>query len=251
MQNNSVWPDILYGMFGRQLPNFDEPIQKYFVELKHLDVPTNKVRALANDIMGDDWVAVNENFLDNIQDQADAGGVFTIYLQAAAGQAFIGKWGEHDLVNSVGTYPWWDFSRNELKPHFPDELGHRHFCSQCDVEKKDEMAPCENGGCPLGLVNFSGMQDQLLALQATMKADAGSFEETVAEAALQEGGNEEEEGLVPVEEVTHVGYKCPSCDTIHSLGSHIDCDGDIDCYGEDEDGWDCDYFNAEENKHYE
>lgn len=247
MAERSLAHILTFGLFERQLPDFDKPMWRIAIELKHLDVPENQVRALANSMMGENGVAPTENFLDYVLEHAGSYGSFHVYVQEEGVKEFTEKYMEKNIVADIHDGAYCGVSKRHLKEIFPEEFESRFFCPDCDYEKKEENDPCGNnsGTCQYGNMAHAKMAETNQKLQAMLDAVNKDVEEVAESDSF---------GLAfgsiavpaPVSAKTPFHYECPCCAQEYPSNTYIDCDGDIDCGN-------CDYgyFGAEENKHYE
>lgn len=236
MQNQSMFPDWVYGLYGRQLPNFSEPIRMIQLVTEKLDVTTGKARQLLSNIMGTDGVVVRDDFIDYHLDEIGKQGVFYLHIQEACIPSFLDRYKDNVLIDEIDEFSWRPVcSMWHLSQTFPDEFEGRYFCDACSVEKKGEMDPCENGNCRKGLTNFKGMQEELQGTIAQMERDRDMFDNVTQELV---------EMPAMAEEPAVVMYACPVCETQHP-GSAIDEDGEICCNHCEENG-DYEWFDADE-----
>ena len=208
-----------FGWFSRELPDMMEPMMGALVQLVHVGATESMLRRSLDKICKMDWVAVPEGYVeDSIASAYGDYGRFRVYVQTQYLDEVVDALTDMDPVLRVHAHQWYAIKRHDLKEIFPDSYQDTFFCEACDEKKKDEFSPCENGGCRMGLRNFSEVQANAAALQQQL-------EELNAQ-QVASGGE------VVIAAVPKYVASCDDCDDGWSGTfdrADFDCDDDVQC----------------------
>lgn len=209
-------------LFERQEPNLEAAMTYCSVGLKNVGVTESGVRKLVNKIMGMDFVAVPDGWLDKTLSHTESHGYFNVVIERQAIASFIETIEEESIVSHVTHYSFCEVTKSQLKDEFPEYFADRYFCEECDDEKENEKDPCSNGSCIMGVMNFRSIQEaneKLAATVSMLEADSSIISGATAVPVI----------LDEVEEEEQPEYHCPSCEAGPFDSDDIDDDDDIFC----------------------